>query len=432
MDRPVRVVVSCPEAESSNAPRSVHGSLVCDDVSARRCPVDRPLTGLCPAIVSVPDRSGSHREHALTEWELRAAIDTAIDGMIVIDHAGAIVLYSAACERLFGYAAGEVLGRNIRMLMPSPDRENHDAYLQNYLKSGIARIIGIGRDVTGCRKDGSTFPMHLSVGELHHARDGPLFVGTIHDLSERHRARARIDELQTDPAARLACQRARYDGFGAGARAQSATLGHRGVRRGELGVARPGGIAVPDKVREFMDKAVAQSHRAGGVIRRLRELTRRSYAERSIEDINALIEEACELATLGTKTENVDVRLRLSPNLPPVLVDGVQIQQVVLNLVRNSIEALGSCETRRIVIATARLGDSIEITVSDTGPGLPAGVQDRPFEPFVSTKSGGTGIGLSICRTIAQVHGGDISFRTEAGKGTTFHVAIPAFDETDG
>ena len=216
--------------------------------------------------------------------------------MIVIDQTGTIVLYNAACERLFGYAAGDVLGRNVNLLMPSPDRENHDAYLQNYLKSGIAGIIGIGRDVTGCRKDGSTFPMHLSVGELSRTRDGPLFVGTIHDLSERRRARERIDEL---------------------------------------------------------------------------------------------------------------------------------------NLVRNSIEALDGCETRRIVIATTRLGDGIELTVSDTGPGLPASVQVRPFEPFVSTKPGGTGIGLSICRTIAEVHGGEISFHTEAGKGTTFHVVIPVFDETD-
>ncbi|MDD9984581.1 MAG: PAS domain S-box protein, partial [Gammaproteobacteria bacterium] len=243
--------------------------------------------------MSVPARSGPHQEHALTERELRAAIDIAIDGMIVIDHAGAIVLYSAACERLFGYAAGEVLGRNVRMLMPSPYREHHDAYVRNYLKSGIARIIGIGREVTGCRKYGSTFPMHLSVGELNHARDGPLFVGTIHDLSERHRARARIDELQNDL---LRVSRASALGT------MGSALAHElnqplsaiaGFVEASSALLDQGGLAVPDKVREFMDKAVTQSHRAGGVIRRLRELTRRNDVERSIEDINALVEEAC-------------------------------------------------------------------------------------------------------------------------------------------
>ena len=351
--------------------------------------------------------------------------------MIVIDQAGTIVLYSAACERLFGHAAGEALGRNVNLLMPSPDRENHDAYLRSYLESGIARIIGIGRDVTGRRKDGSTFPMHLSVGELNCAPDGPLFVGTIHDLSERHRARTRIDELQNDL---LRVSRASALGT------MGSALAHElnqplsavaGFVEASAALLDQNGVAVPDKVREFMGKAVAQAHRAGDVIRRLRELTRKSDTGRSVEDVNVLIEETCALATLGARTENIDVRMTLSPDLPPVLVDRIQVQQVMLNLVRNSIEALADCETRRILIATARLGDGIEITVGDTGPGLPASVQKRPFEPFVSTKPGGTGIGLSICRTIVEAHGGEIAFHTEAGKGTTFRVIVPAFEKTD-
>ena len=376
--------------------------------------------------------SSPHREHAFAERELREAIDTAIDGMIVIDRAGVVVLYSAACERLFGYTAGEVLGRNVSMLMPPPDRENHDAYLQNYLRTGAAKIIGIGRDVTGRRKDGSIFPMRLSVGELSRIRGGPMFVGTIHDLSERRRAQARIDELQNDL---LRVSRAGALGTMGSALAHELNQPLTAVAafvEASAALLRHGDIAVPDKLHEYMDKAVAQTQRAGNVIRRLRELTRRSDTERSPEDINVLIEETFTLATLGTKTENVDVRMRLSPNLPPALVDSIQIQQIVLNLVLNGIEALAGCDTRRLVVATARLGDNIEIVVSDTGPGLPASVQDRPFEPFVSTKPGGTGIGLSICRTIAEAHGGEISFRTEAGKGTAFRVTIPIFHETDG
>lgn len=382
--------------------------------------------------MSTPARPSPPPEPALTGKDLREAIDTAIDGMIVIDRTGTVVLYSTACERLFGYAAREVLGRNVSMLMPSPDRERHDTYLRNYLQSGIARIIGIGRDVTGCRKDGSTFPMRLSVGELGRAFGGPLFVGTIHDLSEDQRARERIMELQNDL---LRVSRASALGT------MGSALAHElnqplsaiaGFVEASAALLRRGDVEDSGKLREFMDKAVAQTHRAGGVIRRLREFTRRSDTARSVEDINVLIEEACALATLGTKTENVDVTIALSPNLPPVRVDSIQIQQIVLNLVRNSIEALAGCETRRIEIGTARLGDGIRITVSDTGPGLPASVQDRPFEPFVSTKPEGTGIGLNICRTIVEAHGGEIAFDTEAGKGTAFHVTIPLFDDTDG
>ncbi len=381
--------------------------------------------------MSTPARSSPYQEPALAEAELREAIDTAVDGMIVIDRAGTVVLYSAACERLFGYAVEEVLGRNVSMLMPSPDRENHDGYLRNYLQTGVARIIGIGRDVTGCRKDGSTFPMRLSVGEVSRSRTGLLFVGTIHDLTEKRRARARIDELQNDL---LRVSRASALGT------MGSALAHElnqplsaiaGFVEASAALLDQDEVRVPDKLREFMDKAVDQTHRAGSVIRQLRELTRRSESEHSLEDVNVLIEEACGLATLGTKTEDVDVILKLSPNLPAVLVDSVQIQQIVLNLVRNSIEALAGCATRRIVIATASLGDCIEIVVSDTGPGLPASIKDRLFEPFISTKSGGTGIGLNICRTIAENHGGGISFRTETGKGTAFRVTIPVSDETD-
>ena len=381
--------------------------------------------------MSTPARSSPHHDHALTESELRAAIDSAIDGMIVIDHAGRIVLYSAACERLFGYAAREVLGRNVNRLMPSPDRDNHDGYLRNYLKSGVAKIIGIGRDVIGCRKDGSTFPMRLSIGELSRTRDGSLFVGTIHDLSERMRALARIEELQAD-----VIRVSRASALGTMGTALAHELNQplsaiSGFVEASAALLDQSGVDGPEKLREYMGKAVAQTHRAGEVIRRLRELTRRSDTDRTVEDINVLIGEICDLAMLGTRTENIDVRLKLSPNLPPVLVDGIQIQQTVLNLVLNSIQAMADCETRQILIATACLGDSIEITVSDTGPGLPASVQERPFEPFVSTKPGGTGIGLSICRTIVESHGGDIAFHTEAGKGTTFRVTVPVFDKTE-
>ena len=185
--------------------------------------------------------------------------------------------------------------------------------MQNYLQSGIAKIIGIGRDATGCRKDGSALPMRLSVGEPSRARNGPLFLGMIHDLTEDQRARERIDELQNDL---LRVSRAGALGT------MGSPLAHErnqplsaiaGFVESSAALLDRGDIRVSDKLREFVNKAVIQTHRAGDVIRRLRELTRRSDTERSLEDVNVLVEDSCVLATLGTKTENVDVRLRLSP-----------------------------------------------------------------------------------------------------------------------
>ena len=359
--------------------------------------------------------------------ELRRAIDTAIDGMIVIDSSGTVLLYSAACERLFGYAADEVLGNNVNMLMPSPDRENHDTYLESYLRTGTARIIGIGRDVLGQREDGSTFPMRLSVGELRDKDDTRLFVGTIHDLTERQRARERIEELQTEL---MRVSRASALGEMGSALAHelnqplSAIAGF--VEASAALIERSDG-AVPDRVRGFMDQAVAQTHRAGDVIRRLRDLTRKGGPRRSLEDINTVVEETCGFATLGAATEGIDVELDLAADLPPILIDSVQVQQVVLNLVRNGIDALHGREGAAITVATARRSSGeLEVVVSDTGPGVAPEVRERLFEPFVSTKPDGIGIGLSICRTIVEAHGGEISVETGAGNGATFRFTLPA------
>lgn len=366
----------------------------------------------------------------MTGDELRRAIDIAVDGMIVIDSSGTVLLYNAACERLFGYSADEVLGNNVNMLMPSPDRESHDTYLESYLRTGTARIIGIGRDVLGRRADGSTLPMRLSVGELCDDGDTPLFVGTIHDLTENQRARERIEELQTEL---MRVSRASALGEMGSALAHelnqplSAIAGF--VEASAVLIDRLDG-EVPERVREFMDKAVAQTHRAGDVIRRLRELTRKGGSRRSIEDINAVVEETCTLATLGAAAEGIDVEVGLAADLPPVLIDSVQVQQVILNLVRNSIDALGGRKGAAITVATARRSSGeLEVVVGDTGPGVSPEVRERLFEPFVSTKPDGIGIGLSICRTIVEAHGGEIFFDTGAGNGATFRFTLPIFVE---
>ena len=365
----------------------------------------------------------------LGEDKLHRMIDTALDGMIVIDASGTVLLYNAACERLFGYSAQEMLGNNVKLLMTPSDRRGHDTYIRNYLRTGTAKVIGIGRDVTGRRKDGSTVPIRLSVGELRDDDGVPFFIGTLHDLTETLRARARIEELQSE-----LMQVARASAVGE----MGSALAHEltqplsavvGFVEASAALLRRGEGETPE-VHEYMDQAVAQALRAGAVVRLMREFTGRGDTERSVEDINAVVEEICELATLGTASDGIDLELSLAANLPPVLIDHVQIQQVVLNLVRNGIDALGDCETGTITVATAPGSDMVEVVVRDDGPGLPAEVRERIFEPFVSTKPDGIDIGLSICRTIVEAHGGTIALETGTRCGAGFRFSVPVFDES--
>ena len=368
----------------------------------------------------------------LGEDKLRRVIDSALDGMIVIDSTGTVLLYNAACERMFGYCAQEVLGSNVKMLMTRSDRENHDTYIQNYLRSGTAKIIGIGRDVTGRRKDGSTVPVRLSVGELRDGHEAPLFIGSLHDLTAALQAREHIEELQLE-----LMQVARASAVGE----MGSALAHEltqplsavsGFVEASAALIDESGGRMPARVREYMTQAVAQTQRAGAVIRLIREFAARGDTERTVEDINAVVEEICELATLGTAADEIDLKLNLAAGLPPVLIDHVQIQQVVLNLVRNSIDALSGCESGTITVATESGGDAVEVAVGDDGPGLPPEVRERVFEPFVSTKPDGIGIGLSICRTIVEAHGGRIAVGGGTNRGTEFRFSVPAFDESGG
>ena len=367
----------------------------------------------------------------LGEDQLRRVVDAALDGMIVIDARGTVLLYNTACERMFGYRAGEVLGRNVKRLMTRPDREAHDAYIASYLRTGAARVIGVGRDVRGRRKDGSTVPIRLSLAELRDGEGAAMFVATLHDLTETLRARARIEELQAELA-----QVARASAVGA----MGSALAHEftqplaaiaGFVEASAALIDERGGAVPGEVRGYMDQAVAQVMRAGAVVRLLREFTGRGDCERSVEDINAVVEKICGLTMLGTASEGVALELELAAGLSPVLIDPVQIQQVVLNLVRNSIDALRASACGTITVATVDAGERVAVTVSDDGPGLPAEMRERVFEPFVSTKPDGLGIGLSICRTIAEAHGGTIAaLDAVAGRGAAFRFSVPVFDES--
>jgi two-component system sensor kinase FixL len=359
----------------------------------------------------------------------RTLIQTAVDGIIVIDGNAIVQIYNAACERLFGFRSDEVVGRNVKMLMPEPYRANHDEYIAHYHSSGIRRIIGIGRNVSGQRKDGATFPMYLSIGEGVVA-DKKIYVGIIHDLSERQDADRRLQDLQDEL---LHVSRLSAMGQMSAALAHelnqplTAIMNYLTAARRTLGSA---GDPQAARVLGFIDKATQQTTRAGQIIRQLREFVEKREQVRTEYSLNNLVEEAIALAFVGAADVGVKVLKRLDPSIAPVLIDKIQIGQVLLNLIRNSIEAMQGVAQRELTIRTSRTeSDFVELIVSDTGPGLPEEIMGRLFQPFVTTKEKGMGIGLSICQTIVEAHGGRIWTSAGESAGATFHITLPAITQ---
>jgi len=370
-------------------------------------------------------RRGERAAQALTEREahLRSIYDTAPDALIVIDEAGIVQSYSAAAERMFGWPPSEVLGRNVRMLMPQPYRGQHDGYISHYLDTGERRIIGIGRIVVGERKDGSTFPMELAVGEVRSER-GRVFTGFVRDLTERQATETRLQELQSELV-----HMSRLTAMGEMASALAHELNQplsaianylSGARR----LLERAGQSEP-RASEALEKAADQALRAGEIIRRLRDFLARGEGERRVESLPRLVQEACALAMVGAKESGVRVQYRFASELDRVVVDRVQIQQVILNLVRNAIDAMAEHPRRELLVSTSPAADGMAVvSVADSGPGVDEAAAARLFQPFVTTKASGMGVGLSISRTIVEAHGGRIWMAPNPGGGAIFSFTL--------
>ena len=367
------------------------------------------------------------REALASEAHLASILETIPDAMIVIDERGIIHSFSSAAERQFGYTVAEAIGENVKMLMPSPYRENHDGYIERYLQTGERRIIGIGRLVVGERKDGSTFPMELAVGEMR-SGDQRFFTGFIRDVTQRQQTEARLQELQSELV-----HISRLTAMGEMASALAHELNQPllaivGFMKGAQRLLASGSDDDHSgMLRNAMDKAAEQALRAGQIIRRLRDFVARGESERRVESVNRLIEEASALALVGTKDQGVRVRFQFDPAVDLVLVDKVQIQQVLLNLLRNAVEAMEASQKRELVVSTAVTDeDMIAIAVADTGSGITPEVASQLFQPFVTSKRDGMGVGLSISRTIVEAHGGQITAQPNPGGGTVFRFTLRA------
>lgn len=357
--------------------------------------------------------------------QLQSFLDAAPDAIITINQYGIVVSANPAIQTLFGYQEAELLGRNVSMLMPSPDRERHDGYLANYRRTGEARIIGVGRDVTARRKDGSTFPARLSVSEF--ASGGErFFTGILHDITERVEAQEQQREVFAEHAHATRV-------FALGEMASSiaheinqpltAIVSYADASRKLIEMSRYDTDTLDHALREIS----SQGQRAGEIIRRLREFVKKKAPTRSSCDINELVRTAAAFTNHDVERYGITLELDLQPEMPEVQVDRLQIEQVILNLIRNSIDAIKESGRMdgQIAVTSRSDNDVVTIRVSDNGPGIKPSEYDSVFDAFYTTKDAGTGLGLSISHSILEAHDGQLTFHPNEGPGVTFALTLP-------
>ncbi|TDJ45020.1 MAG: PAS domain-containing sensor histidine kinase [Gammaproteobacteria bacterium] len=355
-----------------------------------------------------------------------ALMDAFIEAIIVMDENGRIERFNQAAVDMFGMTAEEAIGGDVSALMPEPDHGKHAGYIDRYLSTRKPHIIGIGREVTARKKDGTLFPVHLAVGEV--GWQGTVrFIGMIRDLTDDKLAEERRLRQHTDmiTASRLTTMGEMAAAMAHEINQPLAAIANYASAAERLLEAGPENI---DDVQSALARIKAQSHRAGDIIRKLRSFVRPDSASLIAADLKATIEEISALAELDARANNISLKIEIAEHMPGIVADGLQIQQVILNLLRNGIDAMIDTEpaNRSLELHGYVSGaDEVRIDVIDQGHGISDDVAANLFTPFYTTKPGGMGMGLAISQTIVKSHGGTLGFENNPGGGTTFYVTLP-------
>ncbi len=379
----------------------------------------------------VAERTATLRD---SEQMARGMIDTALDAFVQMDEKGHILEWNPQAEVTFGWPRTEAIGKVLTELIVPPGlREAHAAGIARFLRTGQSSgaLLGKRREMTARRRDGSEIKVELAVTALRR-HGGYVFNGFIRDVTEQRASEARLQELQSE-----LLHVSRYSAMGQMGSALAheinqplaAILNYLGAARHLLG--RSDSVA-PEKVREILDKAVEQASRAGEIIRQLRSFVAKGETQRRAEVLSEVIQEATALAMIGTRHQNVRLSLDLDPTARVAVINRIQIQQILVNLLRNAVEAMAESERRELVVSTRpHDGSAIVVEIADTGPGLAPEVAERLFKPFVSTKSQGMGVGLSICQSIVEAHRGRIWAEPNPGGGTIFRFTVPCDESVE-
>lgn len=357
------------------------------------------------------------------EAHLRSIFAAAPQPMIVVDDKGQVRSLSATAEQLFGYPEGELVGRPAAVLMAEPEREEQRLRVGRYLATGEFRPAASPRTATGRRRDGSTFPMEVSIGEAVSAQ-ARVFTFFVRDLTEQRTSEITLQTLQAEL---FRLSRVLSMGEMATAIAHELNQPLAAVTAfvgAAANLVESGGDKRP-QVREALEAAAAQALRAGQIIQRLRSFVDNEETSRSVYSLRTVIEEAGALATLGLPASGLDLRCDFGAHPDDVEIDRVLVQQVLVNLIRNAVEAMEASSDRRLFIRTAHAGPMIEVSVRDLGPGVSPELAEQLFQPFTSTKVGGLGVGLSISRRIVEAHGGRVWLEPLAGPGCCFRFTLP-------
>ena len=364
--------------------------------------------------------------HLMDGAEFQALLDAAVDAIIVIDTNGLIEEFNDSAERLFGYTKKDVLGKDVRMLMPEPDRSHHGEYIRRYRDSGEGHIIGIGREVFGQRSTGDKFPMHLSVGDA----DGERFVGIVRDLTAEKEAQKETQSLQSRLAevgrfsllGEMAAGLAHEINQPLSAIATYAQAGERFLAQDPIDV---------DGLESSCTRISDQALRAGEIIQNLRSFVRREPPRMEPLDVNQVVIDVFGLIDSDARAEAIPVTTDLGKDLPPVKGQAIQLQQVLLNLTRNAVDAMrdGVRKAEGIQIRTESGTDIVSVLVTDHGHGVSMHLEDEVFHPFVSTKAEGLGVGLAISKTIIQAHNGTLFHKPNPAGGAIFGFTLPVAQE---
>jgi len=355
-----------------------------------------------------------------------ALMEAAVDAIIIISREGIIERFNRAAETLFGYAEDEVLGENVKMLMPEPHRGRHDGYLADYRKTGEAAVVGRGREETAIKRNGETFPILLSVGEIH--QEGRRsFVGFVRDMSEYHAAEERVRRLEDRllHADRLVTLGELTAGI-AHEINQPLTAIAAYADAGRSMIDRQGDTPRED-MHSICERIGEQSRRAGEVVQRLRKMVRSGRVSKSRYQVNEIIINVLLLFEYELKKANIDLDFcPLEPDLV-IYVDEIQIQQVLVNLVKNALDVINDSGIKngKVSISVRQKQSELEISVEDNGPGIAEENRAKLFEAFFTTKEQGVGLGLSICRSIATAHGGNLRFTEPEQGGSRFTLRLP-------